>query len=194
MLFLGRPFAVELIDPKITKLFPEDLRLLQEMINKKRSKVQISGSLKTVSKADLKALKVGEYLKSKTYRALCVCNRSISILGIIKKLQTIKNFSIVQKTPVRVLHRRSLFPRERMVYECRARTPKSEELEKYYSNTFSVDYHVFFVIDLKTQAGTYVKEFIHGDFGRTYPNLCSFLEVKIDILALDVIDVALDWP
>lgn len=32
-----------------------------------------------------------------------------------------------------------------------------------------------------TSAGTYVKEFIHSDIGRTYPNLGSLLNCDIDI-------------
>ena len=37
-----------------------------------------------------------------------------------------------------------------------------------------------------TQAGTYIKEFVHGDFGRTVPNLRTILGVQVDIVALDV--------
>ena len=43
-----------------------------------------------------------------------------------------------------------------------------------------------FKLTLCTQAGTYVKEFVHGDFGRTSPNLCSILDCDVDIIALDV--------
>ena len=32
-----------------------------------------------------------------------------------------------------------------------------------------------FILHLSTSAGTYVKEFVHGDFGRTIPNLSSIL-------------------
>lgn len=37
-----------------------------------------------------------------------------------------------------------------------------------------------------SSAGTYIKEFIHGDLGRTLPNIGSFLKTKADILQLDV--------
>jgi tRNA pseudouridine synthase 10 len=44
-----------------------------------------------------------------------------------------------------------------------------------------------FKLDIKAQAGTYIKEFVHGDFGRTQPNLGQLLGgVCVDILALDV--------
>ena len=39
---------------------------------------------------------------------------------------------------------------------------------------------------VRTEAGTYVKELVHGDLGRTVPNLSSILGCEVDILALDV--------
>lgn len=50
---------------------------------------------------------------------------------------------------------------------------------------------------METQAGTYVKEFVHGDFGRTKPSLADLLGVEcgeVDILELDVEDVDMEWP
>ena len=51
---------------------------------------------------------------------------------------------------------------------------------------FMTEKEFFFKLTLCTQAGTYVKEFVHGDFGRTSPNLCSILKCDVDIVALDV--------
>jgi tRNA pseudouridine synthase 10 len=50
----------------------------------------------------------------------------------------------------------------------------------------------FFVMDLITSAGTYVKEFIHGDFGRTKPSFRDLLgggDIRTDILQLDVMGI-----
>ena len=44
----------------------------------------------------------------------------------------------------------------------------------------------FLQLDLTTQAGTYVKEFVHGDFGRTAPSLGALLGCEADIIQLDV--------
>ena len=44
----------------------------------------------------------------------------------------------------------------------------------------------FLQLDLTTQAGTYVKEFVHGDFGRTQPNVGALLGCEADIIQLDV--------
>ena len=38
-------------------------------------------------------------------------------------------------------------------------------------------------------AGTYIKEFVHGDLGRTVPSIGSILETEADILQLDVTNV-----
>lgn len=43
-----------------------------------------------------------------------------------------------------------------------------------------------FQLHLTTQAGTYIKEFVHGDLGRTIPNLGEILGCEVDIIALDV--------
>jgi tRNA pseudouridine synthase 10 len=50
----------------------------------------------------------------------------------------------------------------------------------------------FFLLHLVTSAGTYVKEFVHGDLGRTRPSVGELLSagggarVAADILMLDV--------
>ncbi|RZB39735.1 tRNA pseudouridine synthase Pus10 [Asbolus verrucosus] len=51
-----------------------------------------------------------------------------------------------------------------------------------------------FELDMVTQAGTYIKEFVHGDFGRTKPSLSEIIGGHVDIVALDVLDIHLDFP
>ena len=50
------------------------------------------------------------------------------------------------------------------------------------------------LLDLTTQAGTYIKEFIHGDLGRTVPNFSTIIGCSADILQLDVLSIQLDFP
>jgi tRNA pseudouridine synthase 10 len=40
----------------------------------------------------------------------------------------------------------------------------------------------FFTLSLLAQAGTYIKELVHGDLGRTFPNIGSILDTEADIL------------
>lgn len=77
-----------------------------------------------------------------------------------------------------MLHRRPLAVRERYIFSM-----KSERIDSNHWNLF-----------LKTQAGTYIKEFVHGDFGRTKPSLGDLLNAETDILELDVESVDVDWP
>ena len=44
---------------------------------------------------------------------------------------------------------------------------------------------------VRAQAGTYIKEFVHGDEGRTVPNLGSLLgcQEPAQILELDVLEI-----
>ncbi len=83
---------------------------------------------------------------------------------------------LLQKTPVRVLHRRSLLSRPRYIYSL---------------STCLLNRH-YFLLSVITSAGlielrfkilifigTYVKEFVHGDFGRTTPNVSSLLQANV---------------
>ena len=85
---------------------------------------------------------------------------------------------INQKTPLRVLHRRSLLNRPRVIHSL---------------HTTYLTPH-YFILDLVTTAGTYVKEFVHGDLGRTVPNVGSLLKCKTHILQLDVIHLYDQFP
>ena len=42
------------------------------------------------------------------------------------------------------------------------------------------------ILEVWASAGTYIKEFVHGDLGRTTPNVGSLLGKEVDILQLDV--------
>lgn len=189
----GRPFAVELVNPRMTKITDKLLSDLVNKINQSSEQVQITSNLKVLSRLDLKKLKEGENVKTKFYRALCVCRNISKNTLSLEELNDLKRVKIIQKTPIRVLHRRPLSPRTRLIYEMRARWAKPEELKKLL-NTASEDASLFFVLDIKTQAGTYIKEFVHGDFGRTKPSLCDILNAEVDIVALDVTGINLNWP
>lgn len=189
----GRPFAVELINPRITNITSELLSHLVTVINNSSTQVKVTTNLKVLSRDDLKKLKEGENVKTKFYRAFCVCRNPPEDTSCIDNLNKLKNIKIVQKTPIRVLHRRPLTPRVRVIYDMRARWAKPQELKNLPNLPTDTD-NMFFVLDVKTQAGTYVKEFVHGDFGRTTPSLCDLLNVEVDIVALDVTGINLNWP
>jgi len=136
--------------------------------------------LQVVSKDETGILKQGEEDKQKCYVAVCWSHGGITDEQIAE-LAAIKDLTLQQKTPIRVLHRRPLATRERTVYNLSARLINDDDRHH-------------FLLFLKTQAGTYIKEFVHGDFGRTVPSLGTLLKTDCDILQLDVLSVELDWP
>ena len=45
------------------------------------------------------------------------------------------------------------------------------------------------VLRVLASAGTYIKELVHGDLGRTNPSIGGILNKKVDIMQLDVTGV-----
>lgn len=96
--------------------------------------------------------------KHKTYVAVVYCEDAITPEQL-KTLEAITDLEIKQKTPVRVLHRRSLLTRDKMIYNMKT--------------TYVNPHH--FILELEASGGTYIKEFVHGDLGRTRPNVGEIL-------------------
>ncbi|KAM5318642.1 tRNA pseudouridine synthase Pus10 isoform 1-T1 [Glossophaga mutica] len=172
----GRPFAIELVNPHRVHFTSQEIKELQQKINQSSNKIQVR-DLQLVTREAIGHMKEGEEEKTKTYSALIWTDKAIQKKDI-EFLNDIKDLKIDQKTPLRVLHRRPLAVRARIIHS----------METCY-----VDEH-HFRLYLKTQAGTYIKEFVHGDFGRTKPNIGSLMDVTADILELDVESVDVDWP
>ncbi|XP_045561861.1 tRNA pseudouridine synthase Pus10 isoform X4 [Salmo salar] len=164
----GRPFALELLNPHRARFNKAEVRQLQETINQSSDKIRVR-DLQIVSRDAMGHMKEGEEDKTKSYTALIWTQKAID-KDDITFLEETKELKLAQKTPLRVLHRRPLAVRERVIHTM---------------STCFLDTHHFH-LKLRTQAGTYIKEFVHGDFGRTKPNLCDLLKTETDILELDV--------
>uniref|UniRef100_A0A4W4GEC8 tRNA pseudouridine(55) synthase n=1 Tax=Electrophorus electricus TaxID=8005 RepID=A0A4W4GEC8_ELEEL len=165
----GRPFAMELVNPHRVRHTKAEVRQLQETINASSDKIRVR-DLQIVTREAMGRMKEGEEEKTKSYSALIWTKKAITKADLDLKID--------QKTPLRVLHRRPLAVRQRTIHSMSA---------SY------LDTHHFTLL-LRTQAGTYIKEFVHGDFGRTKPNLGGLMETEADILELDVESVDVDWP
>ncbi|XP_059841988.1 putative tRNA pseudouridine synthase Pus10 isoform X2 [Hypanus sabinus] len=172
----SRPFAIELLNPHRTCFLQQDIKELQQKINNSTDKIQVR-DLQIVTREAIGYMKEGEEEKTKSYSALIWTEKAIE-RNDINFLQDIKDLKIDQKTPLRVLHRRPLAVRTRVIHNM-----KVEYVDQHH-----------FRLYLKTQAGSYVKEFVHGDFGRTKPNLGTLMNTTTDILELDVESVDVDWP
>ncbi|XP_067421302.1 tRNA pseudouridine synthase Pus10 [Emydura macquarii macquarii] len=172
----GRPFALELVKPHRIHFTAVEMKELQQKINNSSDKIKVR-DLQLVTREAIGHMKEGEEEKTKTYSAFIWIDKAIQKEDIAL-LDDMKELKIDQKTPLRVLHRRPLAVRSRVIH-----TMKSEYIDEHN-----------FRLHLKTQAGTYIKEFVHGDFGRTKPNIGSLLKTTADILELDVESVDVDWP
>uniref|UniRef100_A0A3Q2D632 tRNA pseudouridine(55) synthase n=1 Tax=Cyprinodon variegatus TaxID=28743 RepID=A0A3Q2D632_CYPVA len=148
-------------------------QVIYTTINDSSEKVKVR-DLQIVTREAMSRMKEGEEEKTKSYTALVWTQKAIEK----EDIAFIDDIKVSPKTPLRVLHRRALAIRQRVIHSMNARF---------------VDPHHFY-LGLKTQAGTYIKEFVHGDFGRTKPNLCQLLKTDTDILELDVESVDVDWP
>ncbi|XP_070578817.1 tRNA pseudouridine synthase Pus10-like [Ptychodera flava] len=172
----GRPFVVEFTNPHRVKLSSSEMKQLQEDINGS-TKIVAVRDLQMINKSEIAKLKEGETEKTKSYSALISIDKAIEPEDL-QFLTDVKNLVLKQSTPIRVLHRRPLAVRDKVIHTMSA--------------DFINPHH--FRLYLCTQAGTYIKEFVHGDFGRTKPNLCTLMNANTDILELDVTAVNLDWP
>lgn len=184
MLGNGRPFALEVFEPK-SAVNASHLFALVEHI---RSRSGLNGEgdvevphMEMSTAATWSRMQAVAEEKRKGYRCVVWCSggvRDETLQQLVRELACRDQddcsracLRIAQLTPLRVLHRRSLLNRPRFVYDLRATLINSH----------------FFTLDLVTSAGTYVKEFVHGDLGRTEPSIAGALGCMCDILQLDVV-------
>ncbi|KAJ3680458.1 hypothetical protein LUZ60_016736 [Juncus effusus] len=177
MLGSGRPFLIEVSNARIV---PSVLQVekIAENINNSAKKLVGVRNLKLVGSEAWAMMREGESEKQKQYAAVVWISRSLSDADVAH-LTSLKDLEILQKTPIRVLHRRSPLERNKIIHWMK--------VEKISDST------QYFLLHLCTQAGTYIKEFVHGDLGRTTPSIGSMLGCGAEILQLDVTDVKMDY-
>jgi tRNA pseudouridine synthase 10 len=166
MLGNGRPFVIELIEPKKRKI---DLKKAEKEINKSDS-VKVK-DLEYSCEKRVKEIKSAKL--DKTYRATVSIQEHIQKEQIESALEELSGSNVYQRTPQRVLHRRSDIVRIRRV--------KSAELLDFNPGSVKIAF--------KTESGTYIKELVNGDKGRTVPNLASLLNCECRVDHLDVISI-----
>ena len=171
MLGGGRPFMMEIINPK--KNMEKEIKKIEEEINNTSKFIKVN-NLEICNKEYTEIIKKAEVNKTKIYTCFVWAQKIITDEDI-NKLNSLKNLELCQKTPIRVLHRRSLMDRKKIVYEM-----KAERISDH-----------FMILDVVASAGTYIKEFVHSDLMRTEPSIKSLLDCDIDILQLDVRDLIL---
>lgn len=176
MLGPGRPFLVEVQNGRHipSELFVKDI---EKTINKMENKLVRVKNLKLVGSDGWNLMREGEAEKQKQYAALVWISRPLKDEDI-QCVSSLKDLKVLQRTPIRVLHRRSPLEREKIIHWMKTETIAGSSQ--------------YFLLHLCTQAGTYIKEFVHGDLGRTHPSIGSILGCRAEILQLDVTDIKME--
>ncbi|KAN0007452.1 hypothetical protein ACTFIU_000651 [Dictyostelium citrinum] len=178
MLGDGRPFYIEIVNPHRIFFKNQDFEKLESSINDSTKKIRVS-NLQLITKKETTIIKDSGGTKQKNYRCFVWTSRILQPSDL-DTLNNLKDIQLKQNTPIRVLHRRSLMVRNKKISKLNA--------------TF-ISPHFFMLDIIDAQAGTYIKEFVHGDLGRTLPNIGLLLgNCEADILQLDVLNVDLNFP
>lgn len=175
MLGTGRPFILELRNPKIRTL---DLVKIEKLVNKSnKNKVRIF-DLRYSSKFEVIKLKSEAKNTRKVYRAIVKTESKINKDEFDNKVillkKTFEYQGIRQRTPHRVSHRRSDKVREKSIYRIEGKFIKPN----------------LFEFKIETQGGTYIKELINGDEGRTSPSFSEIFKTPLKCKELDVLEIS----
>ena len=174
MLGRGRPFVLELGDPHVRSF---DLAPIQEELNRSLKDEVGLEDLRFADKALMRI--VTSISPDKSYCAVVDCLVPAARAGF-ERITGLGQTVVRQETPRRVLHRRPNRIRERVIRSCSVELPPDEDPVRR------------FVITLRVQSGTYIKEFISGDEGRTAPSVAQLLAVPCECAELDVLEVHCD--
>jgi len=168
MLGNGRPFILEIKNPKIRTI---DLFLLEKKINNyAKGKIEIS-NLRISDKNEVIRIKKAEFRKR--YRIVFEGEKPLSQEKLKEVAKILRGKTIKQLTPTRVAHRRANKVREKKIYNC-----KIESVEGSIAK-----------LTVETESGTYLKELISGDDGKTTPNISEMIGIPCKVTELDVIEI-----
>ncbi len=166
MLGDGRPFVAEVLSPRVRTL---DLAAAAALIAERATgRVEVRDLAYGVA-ADV--VRVKESAHDKTYRVVIL--GSVPEAKIKEAIPLLAGAELQQRTPARVSHRRADLVRRRTIREV--------QLMEHGTTSFT--------LRVRAQAGTYIKEFVDGDGGRTIPSLSSMLGQSLKVEALDVLAV-----
>ena len=142
-----------------------------------RAPLALATRLRPSSREALAGLAAGAERKRKRYAASVWTSAPHTLAQLRAALEGRPPLAIAQRTPARVLHRRSLAVRPKTIHALALLHAPSPHA---------------FTLALTSSAGAYIKEFVHGDCGRTRPSLGCLLGCEVDIAALDVVELLME--
>lgn len=171
MLGGGRPFVMEMINPKQADV---DLAAVEAEINRRNEgRLEVLG-LHWTEKTRVRVVKEGKHAKE--YRALVDVQGPFDLTKV-RQLIGVRT-QLVQHTPERVAHRRADADRERWI-----------EFLSVEPAEASPEGLARLEVRLRTQHGTYVKEAISGEGGSTRPSLSELIGAACSCSELDVTQI-----
>jgi len=153
---------------------------------KAKSDEEGSEDLNALKKSELESLCIEKGLKKSGTKAVLIerlndaGTTSHDAASITALLEGMEGVTLKQRTPKRVAHRRADKIRERKVMEV------SNIKVEMIDGVPQVE------VDLRCESGTYVKETVHGDDGRTVPSVSGLLDAQCHVQWLDVADIHAD--
>lgn len=176
MLGDGRSFVLQLGDAKsLQPLMNDECTLKSFKLD--TGEVKVLSGLRWVDKGVMDWLHWSTEQHLKVYRCVVWTEAPLPSQAELDRIHKERiNLKILQKTPLRVLHRRTENTREKRMYSV-----QGERLNDHFA-----------IFTFHASAGAYIKEFVHGDFGRTAPSFAEVVfgsHVRCDILQLDVLEV-----
>lgn len=163
----GRPFVMEIKDPNKISV---DLEKIRQEIGKP-GEVSVH-DLKIVPRSFVELVTESHF--DKQYKAEIEFEKDIGEQEL-EKIEQLNGMIISQRTPNRVAHRRSDLVRKRKIIELKI-APETGNRK-----------HATALI--RAEAGTYIKELISGDEGRTKPSFAQLLGMNAKCTKLEVTEI-----
>ena len=166
MLGDGRPFVLEISQPKHRYVDLDELERRSNMTD-------LAGfnNLHFVQREAVERYKAAA--SDKVYHVHVKADGKVNKEEVSNVALSFKDVNIDQRTPRRVEHRRADLVRKRKIHWCKA--------EQISDDSFD--------LELETDSGTYVKEFVSGDEGRSVPSFSERLGIPCKVETLDVLAI-----
>ncbi len=171
MLGSGRPFVLEFRMPKNRNV---NLNEMTDKINERNTgRIQVN-SLKFVPRKRVAEIK--NTVCDKSYRVDVSIPEELTIESLKNGAQRLKEKLIKQRTPTRVAHRRADLIRPRLIESVNVLSFQQGMVE----------------LEIRAQHGTYIRELVSGDMGRTVPSFSSLVDGACKVEVLDVLNLHLE--